>query len=90
MWETRASPKFNAAMLGMLKRQEHAQNINGHGLMTSKSIFSPEESKSKILRGYCGGQLINKLLKSSYLGMWPIQGRKTIRGGPYQVIRVTK
>ena len=23
----------------------------------SKSSFSPEESKSKILRGYCGGQL---------------------------------
>ena len=24
----------------------------------SKSSFSPEEPKSKILRGYCGGQLI--------------------------------
>ena len=58
------SPKFNAATFGMLKRQEHAQNIKRYGLMTSKSIFSPEELKSKILRGYCGGRLINKLSKS--------------------------
>ena len=24
------------------------------------------------------------------MGLWPIRGRKTVRGGPYQVVRVTK
>ena len=51
--------KFNASALGMLKRQEHAQNVKGYRLMTSKLVFSPEESKSKILRDYCKGRLIN-------------------------------
>ena len=62
-WQTRASPKFNAARIGILKRQKHASNMTGYGLMTSKSNFSPEESKSKILRGYCGGRLVTKVIK---------------------------
>ena len=38
----------------------------------SKSSFSPEESKSNILRGYCGGQLILEVLfKLKRLGLWP-------------------
>ena len=31
-------------------------------MRVSKSSFSLEESKSKILRGYCGGQLIPEVL----------------------------
>ena len=50
----------------------------------SKSFFSPEESKSKILRGYCGGQLIPEVLfRFRGLGLWPnnpVQGRGHIRG----------
>ena len=38
----------------------------------SKSSFSPEELKSKILRGYYGGQLIPEVLfKLKRLGLWP-------------------
>ena len=45
----------------------------------SKSSFSPEESKSKILGGYCEGQLIPEVLfRLRGLGRWPnnpVQGR---------------
>ena len=37
----------------------------------SKSSFSPEEPKRKILRGYCGGQLI-PLFKLHWKGLGPI------------------
>ena len=36
--------------------------------MTSKSTFSPKESKSRILRGYCGGQSINRPIKVKIIG----------------------
>ena len=39
----------------------------------SKSPFSPEESKNKIFRGYCGDQLPLKVLfKLDKLGLQPI------------------
>ena len=45
----------------------------------SKSSFSPEESKSKIFGGYCGGQLIPEVLfRLRGLGLWPnnpVRGR---------------
>ena len=44
------------------------QNMSGYGLMTSKSIFSPEESKSKILRGYCRGRSVTKVVKVKLSG----------------------
>ena len=41
-------------------------------MRVSKSSFSPEESKSKILRGYCGGQLIPEVLFTwKWLSLWP-------------------
>ena len=50
----------------------------------SKSPFSPEESKSKILRGYCGDKLpLEVLFKLDRLGLWPnnpVRGRVQIRG----------
>ena len=50
----------------------------------SKSLFPPEESKSKILRGYCGDQLpLEVLFRLNGLGMWPndpVRGRRHIRG----------
>ena len=50
----------------------------------SKSSFSPEELKSKILRGYCGDQLIPEVLfRLRGLGLLPnsqIRGRGHIRG----------
>ena len=46
--------------------------------------FSSKESKSKILRGYCGGQLTLELLfRLRGLGLWPnnlVRGRERIRG----------
>ena len=67
-WETRALSKFNAAKIRMLKRQGHAPKQHRYGLMTSKSTFSPEESKSRILRGYCGGRSINRPIKFKMVG----------------------
>ena len=50
----------------------------------SKSPFPPEESKSKILRGYCGDQLPLKVLfRLNGLGLCPndlVRGRRHIRG----------
>ena len=50
----------------------------------SKSPFFLEESKSKILRGYCGDQLsLEVLFRLDRLGLWPnnpIQGRGHIQG----------
>ena len=50
----------------------------------SKSSFSAEESKSKILRGYCGGQLIPEVLfRLRELDLWPnnpVRGRGHVRG----------
>ena len=45
------------------------KNMTGYGLMTSKSIFSPEESKSKILRGYCEGWSVTKVIKVELIGL---------------------
>ena len=60
------------------------QNALRRRLMTSKSTFSPEESKSRILRGYCGGRSINGPvgfgIDSGVRGLRPIQGRVPIRG----------
>ena len=50
-------------ILGCWSVKSMPQNMSGYGLMTSKSIFSPEESKSKILRGYCGGRSVTKIIK---------------------------
>ena len=44
------------------------QNMHRYVLMTSKSTFSPEESKSRILRGYCGDQSINRPIKIRIVG----------------------
>ena len=48
--------------------------------------FSPEESKSKILRDYCGDKLTPEVLfKLRGLGLWPnnpVRGREHIRGQP--------
>ena len=50
----------------------------------SKSLFPPEELKSKILRGYCGDQLpLEVLFRLNGLGLWPndpVRGRRHIRG----------
>ena len=50
----------------------------------SKSPFSPEESKSKIFRGYCGDQLpLEVLFRLDRLGLWPnnpVRGRGHIQG----------
>ena len=50
----------------------------------SKSPFPPEESNSKILRGYCGDQLpLEVLFRLNGLGLWPndpVRGRRHIRG----------
>ena len=43
-------------------------DMTEYGLMTSKSIFSPEESKSKILRGYYGGWFVTKVIKVKLVG----------------------
>ena len=58
--------------------------IGGRGWGYQNLPFSSEESKSKILRGYCGGQLTPKLLfRLRGLGLWPnnpVRGREHIRG----------
>ena len=50
----------------------------------SKSPFPPEESNSKILRGYCGDHLpLEVLFRMNGLGLWPndpVRGRRHIRG----------
>ena len=50
----------------------------------SKSSFPPKESKSKILRGYCGDKLsLEVLFRLNRLGLWHnglVRGRKHIRG----------
>uniref|UniRef100_A0A7N2L7J7 Uncharacterized protein n=1 Tax=Quercus lobata TaxID=97700 RepID=A0A7N2L7J7_QUELO len=60
------------------------QNAHRCRLMTSKSTLSPEESKSRILRGYCGDRSINRpigfRIGSGLLGQWPIRGRIPVRG----------
>ena len=58
--------------------------IGGRGWGYQNPLFSSEESKSKILRGYCGGQLTSELLfRLRWLGPWPnnpVRGREHIRG----------
>ena len=59
----------------------------GNRMRISKSPFPPEESKSKILRDYCGDQLpLEVLFRLDRLGLWPndavwerghVQGRLT-------------
>ena len=49
----------------------------------SKSSFPPEESKIKILRGYCEDQVFGVLFKLNGLGLWPndlVRGCRHIRG----------
>ena len=54
--------------LGCWSVKSMPQSMSGYGLMTSKSIFSPKESKSKILRGYCGGRSVTKIIKVKLIG----------------------
>ena len=60
------------------------QDHRGNRTRISKSPFSPEKSKSKILRGYCGGQLpLEVLFRLNGLDLWPsdpILERRHIRG----------
>ena len=60
------------------------QDHRGNRTRISKSPFPPEESKSKILRGYYGDQLpLEVLFRLNRLGLWPndpIRGRRHIRG----------
>ena len=60
------------------------QDRRRHRTRISKSPFPPEESKSKILRGYCGDQLpLEELFRLNRLGLWPndlVRGRRHIRG----------
>ena len=58
--------------------------IWGIGRGYKNPSFSPEESKSKILRGYCRDQLpLEVLFRLDRLGLWPnnpVRGRRQIRG----------
>ena len=70
-WKTKELPKLNGDAPWALKSQgwvtkdKHVllrfdltkPDHKGGPKRESKSSFSPEEPKSKILRGYCGGQL---------------------------------
>ena len=60
------------------------QDHKGTRTRISKSPFSPEESKNKILGGYCGDQLsLEVLFRLDRLGPWPnnpVRGRGRIRG----------
>ena len=60
------------------------QDHRGNRTKISKSPFPPEESKSKILRGYCRDQLpLGILFRLDRLGLWPndpIRERGHIRG----------
>ena len=54
--------------------------IGGIGRGYQNPPFPPEESKNKILRGYCGDQLPLEVLFR--LGLWPndpVRGRRHIR-----------
>ena len=59
------------------------QDRRGNRTRISKSPFSPEESKSKILRDYCGDQLpLEVLFRLDRLGLWPnnpVRGHGHIR-----------
>ena len=71
-WETKELPKLNEGTPWALKSQGWVTRRQTRVVAIwpikpdhkvdqtreSKSSFSPEEPKSKILRGYCGGQLI--------------------------------
>ena len=56
----------------------------GNRTRISKSPFHPEESKIKILRGYCGDQLpLEVLFRLDKLGLWPndpVRERGHVRG----------
>ena len=60
------------------------QDHRGNRTRISKSPFPPEESKSKILRGYCGDYLpLEVLFRLNRLDLWPndpVRGRRHIRG----------
>ena len=60
------------------------QDHRGNSTRISKSSFSLEESKSKILRGYYGDQLpLEVLFRLNKLGLWPknpVRGRGYIQG----------
>ena len=68
MWETRASPKFNAAKIEMLKSQKHALKREWVWAYDVKIHLFSQESKNKILRGYCGGRLVTKIIKVKLIG----------------------
>ena len=57
--------------------------IGGIGRGYQNPPFPPEESKNKILRGYCGDQLpLEVLFRLDRLGLWPndpVRGRRHIR-----------
>ena len=59
------------------------QDHRGNRTRISKSLFSLEELKSKILRGYCGDQLpLEELFRLNRLGLWPndpVRERRHIR-----------
>ena len=63
------------------------QNTHRYGLMKSKSTFSPEESKSRILRGYYGGQSINRPIKVRIVGPTAYPRMHIRLRRPSQVIR---
>ena len=62
------SPKFNAAKIGMLKRQKHAPKREWVWAYDVKIHLFFKESKSKILRGYCGGRSVTKVVKVKLSG----------------------
>ena len=83
-WETNELPKLNKGIPGHWSVRDESQegrhvllwcdltkqSHKGDQMRISKSSFSPDELKSKILRGYCGGQLIPQVLLESIQG-WP-------------------
>ena len=62
------SPKFNAAKIGTLKRQKHAPKREWVWAYDIKIHLFFEESKSKILWGYCGGRSVTKIIKVKLIG----------------------
>ena len=63
---------------------QRSKIIGGIGRGYQNPPFPPEESKSKIFRGYCGVQLpLEVLFGLDRMGLWPnnpVQGHRHIRG----------
>ena len=63
---------------------QRSKIIGGIGRGYQNPPFPPEESKSKIFRGYCGVQLpLEVLFGLDRMGLWPnnpVQGCEQIRG----------